>query len=104
MIVHNRKVLENVVAWIKGEFDICEPDDLMWGTSEEEWLADVQQMELTSGADYCAPGAQRVAAQLLGCIHRRVATEEQLAGIMVSFLRSAGATARFVCALQVLTH
>lgn len=94
--------LEKVVIWIKSSFYLCEPDDMKWGSDEEEYLADVQEREVTSEADYCSPAAQRVAAQLLGCISRRAATEEQMAGILVAFLRSVGATARFVCSLQVL--
>lgn len=97
------KVLEKVVAWTKAAFRLCDPDDLKWGSHEEDCLADVQEMELAGGAEYCAPAAQRVAAQLLACIHRREATEEQIGALVVAFLRGAGATTRFVTVLQVLS-
>lgn len=100
----NADVLQKVVAWTKTTFSLCEADDLKWGSHEEDCLADVQEVELASGADYCAPAAQRVAAQLLGCVHRREATEEQIGALLVAFLRGAGATTRLVNALQVLSR
>lgn len=96
-------VIEKVVTWTKTTFRLCDADDLKWGSHEEDCLSDVQEMELASGAEYCAPAAQRVAAQLLACIHRREATEEQIAALLVAFLRGAGATTRFVTVLQVLS-
>lgn len=97
----NSTTLDKVVSWINNTFSLCEPDDLRWGSHEEDCLADVQEMELAGGADYCAPAAQRIAAQLVGCVHRREATEEQMAAILVAYLRGAGAVTRYVTALQV---
>eukprot|EP00892_Ulva_mutabilis_P007434 jgi/Ulvmu1/5062/UM021_0079.1 len=98
----NDATLAQSVRWIKSTFQLCEPDDLKWGRQEDDALVDVQEMELTSGAEYCAPAAQRIAAQLIRCIHRREATEEQIAALLVAYLRGAGAWTRYVSALQVI--